>query len=83
LIQFALPIAIIYSNSIFSHLGMVGIIMVHHLGVILFVVFKKEHIICSFAVPTQEVSLLQQNNDGPSLMEKTIQRVSSHWFSLD
>lgn len=80
-VQLGLPIAIVYSQGNFVPLCVVGVIMVHQLTLILIIFFKKEHIVCCFATPTQEVSILQQA-DAPSAFEKTIQRLSSHWFAI-
>lgn len=81
-VQLGLPIAIVYSQGNLIPLCVIGIIMGHHLALVLLIVFKKEHIVCCFATPTQEVSILQQA-DAPSAFEKTIQRVSSHWFAIE
>jgi hypothetical protein len=81
-LQLGLPIAIAYSQGMVIPLCLVGVIMAHHLLLILLILLRREHIICSFAAPTQEVSVLQQA-DAPSAFEKTIQRVSSHWFAID
>ena len=80
-VQLGLPISIVYSQGNLVPLCVIGAIMAHHLTLVLLIVFKKEYIVCCFATPTQEVSIFQQA-DGPSAFEKTIQRVSSHWFVI-
>lgn len=82
-LQLALPVALLYAEGALVPLGVMAALTLHHLAVALLVVLRRQHLICCLSLPQHEVSVLQGSGEAPSAFEKTIQRVSSHWFAVN